>query len=328
MAAVVQPQTQQLELAHVLFLDMARPSSLPAPDQNALIQKLRDFVHSTSEFGLARAKDQIRVVPSGEGMALVFFGDPEAPLRCALEISRSARSTEKTGVRMGLHSWPVCRLDDLNLKPAVSDGGINLAQRVMDCGDQGHILASGFVADMLQQLGSWKDALHDLGEIEVNQGVRLRLFNFWNAEAGNPEVPRKLVRADSPQSAKGEAGDGIINETISHYRVVRKLGSGGMGVVYEAEDIRLKRHVAIKLLSERFSQNSAAIERFQREACTASSLNHPNICTVHDVGEHAGRHFIVMELLEGKNLRQVMFCLLYTSPSPRDGLLSRMPSSA
>ncbi len=99
---------------------------------------------------------------------------------------------------------------------------------------------------------------------------------------------------------------GMLNETVSHYRILRKLGSGGMGVVYEAEDVRLGRHVAIKVLSEKFSKSPAAVERFQREASTASSLNHPNICTVHDVGEHAGHHFIVMELLEGKNLRQVM----------------------
>jgi serine/threonine protein kinase len=303
MAAVVQPQTQQLELAHVLFLDIAGSSSLPASEQDVLMRNLEEIVHRTSEFGRARANDQVKLVPSGGGVALVFFGDPEAPLRCALEISRSA---EKSRVRMGLHSWPACRLDDLSLKRTVSDGGINVARRVMDCGDQGHILASEFVADMLQQLGSWKDALHDLGEIEVNQGLRLHLFNFWNSEAGNREVPRKLIRSDSPRDHKDEPAGGIINETISHYRVVSKLGSGGMGVVYEAEDIRLGRHVAIKVLSEKFSNNSAAIERFQREACTASALNHPNICTVHDVGEHAGRHFIVMELLEGKNLRQVM----------------------
>jgi serine/threonine protein kinase len=109
-----------------------------------------------------------------------------------------------------------------------------------------------------------------------------------------------------PQNNKDESGGEIINQTISHYRIVRKLGRGGMGVVYEAEDIRLGRHVAIKLLSEKFSKSPAAVERFQREASTASSLNHPNICTVHDVGEHAGRHFIVMELLEGKNLRQAI----------------------
>jgi len=307
MAAVVQPQTQQLELAHVLFVDVVSPSALPASEQDILLQNLREFVHSTSEFARARAKNQITVVPTADGMALVFFGDPEAPLRCAVEISQGARRTEKHRLRMGLHSWPVCRLDDVNLKRTV---GIKVAQTVMDCGDQGHILASEFVADMLQRLGRWKDALHDLGEVEVHQGVRLHLFNFWTSEAGNPEVPRKLLAPDSPRKdprhGNDPPSDGVLNETISHYRILRKLGTGGMGVVYEAEDTRLGRHVAVKLLSEKFSKNPVAVERFRREASTASALNHPNICTVHDVGENADRHFIVMELLEGKNLRQTM----------------------
>jgi serine/threonine protein kinase len=324
MAAIIQPQTQQLELAHVLLLDVAGSSSLPPTQQRVLLENLLEFVRRTSEFGKARARDQILEVPSADGMALAFFGDPEAPLRCALEISRSFRGAEKIRFRMGLHSWPVRRVADMKFNHALSDSGINVAQRVMDCGDQGHILVSEFVADLLQQIGHWNEALHDLGEIELNQGVRLHLFNFWNAEAGNPEVPKKLFRTDSPADGspandsppngspakdspeKDQPGAGILNETVSHYRILSKLGSGGMGVVYEAEDTRLRRHVAIKLLSENFSKSSAAIDRFQREACTASSLNHPNICTVHDVGEQAGRHFIVMELLEGKNLRQTI----------------------
>jgi serine/threonine protein kinase len=318
MAATVQPQTEQLELAHALFLDIAGSSSLPASEHHVLLQNLREFVHRTSEFGKARAKDQIMVVPSGDGMALVFFGDPEAALRCSVEICCSARRTNKFRLRMGLHSWPVCRVADMSLKGAVSDSGINVAQRIMDCGDQGHILASEFVTGMLHQLGRWKDALHDLGEVEVSAGLRMRLFNFWNSEAGNPELPRKLVRLHSPAKKEDQSGVGILHENVSHYRILRKLGSGGMGVVYEAEDIRLGRHVAIKLLSEKFSKNSAAIERFQREACTASSLNHPNICTVHDVGEHAGSRFIVMELLEGKNLRQIML----SGPLPQEQVIA------
>jgi serine/threonine protein kinase len=306
---------QQDELAHGLFLDIAGSSSLPVSQQRVLLENLQEFVHRTREFGRERAKDQITVVPSGGGMALVFFGDPEAPLRCAVEISRWARKTNKFRLRMGLHSWSACRLDDLSLQRKVRDGGIHVAQIVTDCGDQGHILASGFVADMLS---GWRDALHDLGEVEDNQGVRLRLFNFWNSDAGNPEVPRRLASSDSTGSIKDQLADAVINKTISHYRVVGKLGSGGMGVVYEAEDIRLGRHVAIKLLSENFSKNSAAIGRFRREACMASSLNHANICTVHDVGEHAGSHFIVMELLEGKNLGQTIL----SAPLPAEQMVA------
>src|ERR1700704_2459406 len=99
---------------------------------------------------------------------------------------------------------------------------------------------------------------------------------------------------DRETSGQSSSSTPMIGQTVPHYRILRKLGSGGMGVVYEAEDMRLGRHVAIKLLSEKFSKNSTAIERFQREACTASSLNHPSLCTVHDVGEYSGRHFIVM----------------------------------
>ena len=309
MAAIVPPQAQQLELAHVLCLDLAGSSSLSASQQRAALQNLQEVVQSTSEFGRARALGQISVVPGGNGMAFVFFGDPEASLRCAVEISRKIPAPERARLRMGLHSWPSGRVTGLKSDGAATEKEIDFAHRVMDCGDQGHILVSESVVHLLRRLSYCSDDLHDLGEIEVNQGVRLHLFNFWNSEAGNPEVPNKIFRLGSvknpdllnkPDRSEG----GILRETVSHYRILRRLGSGGMGIVYEAEDTRLGRHVAVKLLPERFSQSTAAVERFQREASTASSLNHPNICTVHDVGEHAGRRFIVMELLEGKTLRQ------------------------
>src|SRR5271163_1505320 len=128
----------------------------------------------------------------------------------------------------------------------------------------------------------------------------LRTFGTWHGM-------NSLKHLDPAQNSKKDRSEGgILSETVSHYRILRRLGSGGMGIVYEAEDTRLGRHVAVKLLPERFSKSMAAIERFQREACTASSLNHPNICTIHDVGEHAGRRFIVMELLEGETLRQAV----------------------
>jgi serine/threonine protein kinase len=319
MAATVQPQTRQFELAHVLVLDLADASSLPASRHRVQLDDLQEFVRRTSKFSGALAKDPIGMSPSRDGMVLVFYGDPEAPLRCAMEISRQARSAKRIHLRMGLHSWPVSSVADIKRNRTVSEGGINVARRVLDCGDQGHILVSEFVADLLQQLGRWKDALHHLGEIEVNPGVRLHLFNFWNSEAGNPAIPKKLFRSDSAQNDdKDQPSDSILKQTVSHYRILRKLGSGGMGVVYEAEDSRLGRHVAIKMLSEKFSRNAAAIERFRREACTASSLNHPNICTIHDVGEHAGHHFIVMELLEGKNLRQTIL----SGPLPPEQMIA------
>jgi serine/threonine protein kinase len=305
MAAIVRPQTQQLELAHVLFMDIVGYSLLPMSEQRGLLQRLQECVRGTREFDKAQTKDQIIPLPTGDGMALVFFGDPEAPLRCAVEISHRTRSAEGIRLRMGLHTGPVYRVADINFNRNVSGGGINLAQRVMDCGDSGHILISKFVADVLQQLGHWNESLHDMGEVEVKHGVRLHLFNFWNEETGNPELPKKLAGREWRDN-KGKPTAPLLGQTVSHYRILRKLGTGGMGVVYEAEDTRLGRHVAVKLLPEQFSRSEAAIERFRREACTASSLNHPNICIVHDVGEREGQHFIVMELLEGKNLKQVI----------------------
>ena len=307
MAAITQPQTRQLDLAHVLFVNVAG-SAVPSQPATRL-EGLQEIVRRTQEFGRAQAH-QITVLPSGDGLAFVFHGDPEAPLRCALEISRGARGANSVRLRMALHCWPAPPIDNMKFDCPAGEDGINLAQRVTDCGDQDHILATEPVVTLLKQLGRWNDSLHDLGEIELQPGVRIHLFNFYDAETGNPAVPQKFTRPATPQHAespgKKHAAGGLLNEAISHYRILRKLGSGGMGVVYEAEDTRLGRHVAIKLLSEKFSKSSAAIERFQREASTASSLNHPNICTVHDVGEHAGRHFIVMELLEGRNLRDVV----------------------
>lgn len=210
MAAIVPPQAQQLELAHVLFLDVADSSSLSASQHHAALQNLQEFIERTSEFCKARARDQITVTPCGDGMAVVFSGDPETPLRCAVEISRCARSTNKFRLRMGLHCWPESRMGGPNFNRMLSDTGINLAQKIMDCGDHGHILVSDSVAAMLRQLGRWNDALHELGEIDVNEGIRLHLFNFWNSEAGNPEVPNKVSRLNSLKNldpAKGNKKD-------------------------------------------------------------------------------------------------------------------------
>jgi len=304
--AALQPQVQELELAHVLVVGVGGCTQIAPAQQRAVIEELQERVRRTQEFAAAHAQNRVTLLPGGSGVALLFFGDPETPLRCAAEISWGVRGSERLGLRMGLHSWPVCRGGEAKSSQSVGEGGISLARKVMECGERGHILVSEFVADLLRQLGHWNEALHDIGEFEVSQGVKLHLFNYWEKEAGNPEVPRRVGGLpDVEQKAQADGG-GMLGQTVSHYRIVRKLGSGGMGVVYEAEDLRLGRHVAVKILPDRFSKNAAAIERFQREASTASSLNHPNICTIHDVGEYDGRQFIVMELLEGQNLRQVI----------------------
>ena len=184
-----------LEITHVLFMDIVAYSQLPMDEQTRLIEKLQQVVRNTPEFSRAQKRRQLLRLPTGDGMALVFFGDAEAPVRCALEISRALRKQPDLKLRMGIHTGPVHRVEDINANRNVAGGGINLAQRVMDCGDAGHILVSKSVAEMLGQMSSWKAMLHDLGEAEVKHGVRIHLYNLCSQEAGNRKLPQKLQAA-------------------------------------------------------------------------------------------------------------------------------------
>ena len=140
-------------------------------------------------------------------MALVFYKSPEQPVECALEISRALKSCPELRIRMGVHSGPVSAVTDLNERANAAGIGINIAQRVMDCGDAGHILVSKRVAEDLEQYGNWQSQLHDLGECEVKHGVRLHVFNLYTEDLGNPEVPEKLRQARG-QTAPAVAGRG------------------------------------------------------------------------------------------------------------------------
>ena len=181
-------------MAHVLFMDIVAYSTLPMDQQESVLGKLQEVVAETSEFAHAQAKDRLIRLPTGDGMALVFFHDPEAPVRCAVELDRSLRNHPEIKLRMGIHSGPVYRIADINANRNVAGGGINIAQRVMDCGDAGHILVSSAEAEVVGQLSAWHFMLHDLGEVEVKHGVRLHLFNLCTPETGNPQRPAKLVR--------------------------------------------------------------------------------------------------------------------------------------
>src|ERR1700726_530141 len=181
-----------LEMAHVLFIDIVAYSTLPMDHQRQVLHELQEAVRKTPEFVRAQAEDQLLRLPTGDGMALVFFGDPEAPARCALELSRNLREHPDVKLRMGIHSGPVYRVADINANRNVAGGGINIAQRVMDCGDAGHILVSKSVADVLGQMSAWKGMLYDLGEAEVKHGVRVHLYNLYTEEAGKPEPPKKI----------------------------------------------------------------------------------------------------------------------------------------
>jgi TolB-like protein/class 3 adenylate cyclase/Tfp pilus assembly protein PilF len=183
-----------LEVAHVLLIDVVGYSKLLVNEQIELLQELNQIVRSTECFRSAEASGKLNRVQTGDGMALLFFHSPEEPARCALEISRTLRDHPRIQLRMGVHSGPVNRITDVNDKTNFAGAGINVAQRVLDCGDAGHILLSAHVAEDLAQYGHWQPFLHDLGDCEVKHGLRLHLFNLYKDGVGNPQVPEKLKR--------------------------------------------------------------------------------------------------------------------------------------
>jgi TolB-like protein/tetratricopeptide (TPR) repeat protein/class 3 adenylate cyclase len=185
----------ELELAHVLFIDIVGYSKVLINVQRALLDTLNQIVRSTEEFRKAEATGRLIKIPAGDGMALVFYTSPEAPAECALEIARADIEHTELKLRMGIHSGLVSGVVDLNERANVAGAGINMAQLVMDCGDAGHILISKRVAEDLEQYGHWRPLLHDLGECEVKDGVRIHVVNVYTDELGNPEVPEKFKAA-------------------------------------------------------------------------------------------------------------------------------------
>jgi TolB-like protein/class 3 adenylate cyclase len=183
-----------LEIAHLLLIDMVGYSNLLVNEQIELLQELNQIVRSTECFRAAEASGKLIRVPTGDGMALLFFHSPEEPVRCALEISKALQEHPSIQVRMGLHSGPVNQVRDVNDKTNIAGPGINIAQRVMDCGDAGHILLSKHLAEDLAQYRHWWPYLHDLGECEVKYGLRLHLVNLYKDNLGNPHLPDKLKR--------------------------------------------------------------------------------------------------------------------------------------
>jgi len=182
----------KFEIGHVLFIDIVGYSKLLINQQSEQMQTLREIVRGTDQFRTAEAEGKLLRLPTGDGGALVFRTSPEAPVRCALEISKALKKHPELRVRMGIHSGAVNEITDLNEQANIAGAGINIAQRIMDCGDAGHILLSRHVAEDLEQYRQWQPYLHDLGECEVKHGVRVHAFNFYTDDLGNPEVPQKF----------------------------------------------------------------------------------------------------------------------------------------
>ena len=183
-----------LEIAHLLFIDVVGYSKLLVNEQIELMQELNRIVRGTECFREAEASGKLVRLPTGDGMVLLFFRSPEQPVRCALEISQALRSQTQIQLRMGVHSGPVNQVVDVNDQMNIAGAGINVGQRVMDCGDAGHILLSKHVADDLTHYRHWQPYLHDLGECDVKHGLRLHVFNLYRDGLGNPAVPEKLKR--------------------------------------------------------------------------------------------------------------------------------------
>src|SRR5438552_14852526 len=182
-------QDHGLQIAHILFIDIVGYSKLLSDKQRELFRLLNELVRNTPQFRAADVAGKLVRLPTGDGMVLAFFTSVDAPVRCAQEISRKLREYPMLQLRMGINSGPVDEVSDVNDRPNVTGAGINLAQRVMDCGDAGHILLSRRVADDLAQYSEWQPYLHQLGDVEVKHGVRVALANFFGDDFGNPRSP-------------------------------------------------------------------------------------------------------------------------------------------
>jgi TolB-like protein/class 3 adenylate cyclase/Tfp pilus assembly protein PilF len=185
----------ELEIAHVLFIDIVGYSKLLINEQRRLLATLNEIVRGTDQFRSAEAAGRLIKIPTGDGMALVFYKSPEEPIECALEISRAVKDHPELKLRMGVHSGAVSGVVDVNERANVAGAGINIAQRVMDCGDAGHVLLSKHVAEVLEEYPHWQPHLHELGECEVKHGARVSVVNLYTVELGNPGVPEKLKAA-------------------------------------------------------------------------------------------------------------------------------------
>jgi TolB-like protein/class 3 adenylate cyclase/Flp pilus assembly protein TadD len=229
----------ELEIAYVLFVDIVAYSKLVTHEQRRLLELLNRIVRDAEHFRTAEANGRLITVPTGDGMALVFYNTPEAPVECALEISSAAKQYPDLELRMGIHSGPVSGVVDVSGRSNIAGAGINIAQRVMDCGDTGHVLVSKHMAEDLEQYGHWKRHLHDLGECEVKHGLRVAVVNLYTEDLGNPEVPQKFRQARKAaaplvREKRGRGKSWVIAAVLI---VLAALAAGGLLLVRQSPSV-------------------------------------------------------------------------------------------
>src|ERR1700736_4004070 len=217
------PRELRLEIAHVLFMDIVGYSRLLIDEQTETMEELNLIVRKTETAREAETAGQLVILPTGDGMALVCTGSVEEPVECTLEISQKLRAQPSLPIRMGIHSGPVHHVADVNNRENIAGAGINIAQRVMDCGDAGHILVSKRVADDLEHYPQWRSLLHELGECEVKHGLRIFLLNLYGDEAGNPELPEKFRQAKK----KGQTAPAMVGRGEELWVAVLPFKSSG-----------------------------------------------------------------------------------------------------
>lgn len=209
----------KLEIAHILFTDAVGFSQLSMEEQKKTIQYLGKLVRKTEPYREADENNLIKIT-TGDGFALVFFDDPEAPIKCARELGQSLRAEPRVKLRMGVHSGAVYRIPNINERTDVTGTGINMAQRVMDCGDAGHIIASGAVANILGGLDAWAEDFHDLGRVEIKGGDQVRIYNVYGHDYGNPETPATLLSRPNRITTKPKWTERLRRATGARKRAV------------------------------------------------------------------------------------------------------------
>src|SRR6516225_8782515 len=209
MSSELEPRLH-LEVGHILFLDIVGFSRLFVDEQKELVQELNQIVRETYQFQAAEAEGKLTRLPTGDGMVLVFTNNPEAPVECALEISQKLQSRPQLKLRMGIHSGPVNPVADVNDQASLAGAGINVAQRVMCCGDAGHILLSKHFAEDLGHYAHWRSHLHNVGEATDKHGLQVPLVNLYTDQLGNSALPVKLKQAKAAFRVKSVAAAALL----------------------------------------------------------------------------------------------------------------------